>query len=98
MPSRRYPGKAFLALLVASALFSIAGLVQSSAFVAVGGQRSRFSLAAPGASVAPLQVAGPEPPAASALRGLGCVLLVMGVFAARGSQSTSGSALRAKSL
>jgi len=94
MPSRRYPGKAFLALLVASALFSIAGLVQSSAFVAVGGQRSRFSLAAPGASVAPLQVvAGPEPPAASALRGLGCVLLVMGVFAARGSQSTSGSRL-----
>lgn len=51
-------------------------------------------LAAPGASVAPLQVvAGPEPPAASALRGLGCVLLVMGVSLVcneRGKACSSG--------
>lgn len=46
----------------------------------MSGDNCYRGLAAPGASVAPLQVvAGPEPPAASALRGLGCVLLVMGV-------------------
>ncbi len=51
-------------------------------------------LTAPGASAAPLQVvAGPEPPAASALRGLGCVLLVMGVSLVRqrGKGCSSGA-------
>lgn len=86
MPSRgRHPGKALLALFLASALFAAAGFVQSNAFVATGNQRTRVSLATPAASAAPLQAAtNPEHPVtASRLRSLGCLLLAMGAFAAR---------------
>ncbi|CAJ1342914.1 unnamed protein product, partial [Effrenium voratum] len=82
----RRPGKAILALLAASALFAAAGLMP--AFVPTGMAAPHLGTGATVSGVMasrPLQAAGQAP--VQAMRGMGCVLLVLGVLAARNAKS-----------